>query len=47
LKFDRSALQASIRAGIASHAIDTSQPVVVHLYSGARDLGSDSIQVKE
>ncbi len=46
LKFDRTALIASIQAGIASGAIKTSQPVSVSLAAGGRIIGTDSIVIK-
>lgn len=45
VQFDRAQLQASIRAGIASGAIDPARPVTVRLLSGSRELGSDAIRV--
>lgn len=46
LKFDRDALVASIKAGIAVKAIDPAQPVVVRLLSAGREIGRDTIVVK-
>lgn len=46
LKFDRSALIASIQAGISSGAINASQPVSVSLVAGGRVIGSDAIVIK-
>jgi hypothetical protein len=45
LLFDRSQLEASIAAGIASHAIDPDAEVGVHLFAGTRDLGVATIRV--
>ena len=46
LKFDRAALIASIKAGIAAGAIDPNQPVTVRFLSGSRPLGTDTIRVQ-
>jgi hypothetical protein len=46
LKFDRKALVASIKAGIAAGAIDASKPVNVRFMSASRDLGSVQLRVQ-
>jgi hypothetical protein len=45
LKFDRPALVAAIRAGIASGRIDPSRPVPVRFLSGNRELGLATVRV--
>jgi hypothetical protein len=47
LRFDRTRFESSVRAGIASHAIDPKKPLLVQLFSGTRDLGGDSIRIGE
>ena len=46
IKFDRATLIASIKAAIASGAIDPSRPVPVRLFAGDRQVGGDTIKVK-
>jgi hypothetical protein len=45
LEFDRCALTAAIRAGIASGLVDPKAPVPAKLFAGSREIGGDRIRV--
>lgn len=47
IKFDRERFINSVKAAIASGQLDATRPVTVRLYANGRELGSDTIKVKQ